>query len=113
MRAPVRTLVLLAGWSTLLVGPWLLYAARDWELDTDCDLVVRAPETFGYWTAVAALVSLPFAVSAAVRERRWWRALCLAASAISVGILVAGVLISMGLQGTQVDCGGPPWPEST
>lgn len=103
----------MAVWAVLLIAPWLNFTARGWEIEADCDQVARAPDGFGYWTAIAALVSMPFAVGAAVQERRWVRALCLLGSLISLVAVACGVLISMWIGGSQVDCGGPPWPEST
>jgi hypothetical protein len=100
-------------WAFLLIGPWIVYAAHDWEIETDCDQVVRAPESFGFWMAFAALVSLPFALGAAVQERKWSRAVCLLGCLLSIFAIVVGVFISLGMQSTQVNCGGPPWPAST
>ena len=113
MRSPVRTCAFIATWVLLLVVPWVIYVARGWEIETDCDQVARAPGGFGYWMALAALVSLPFAIGAAVQEQRWIRALCLLGALISLVALGGGVFISLGMSSTQVDCSGPPWPEST
>lgn len=85
MRAPVKTCVFMVTWAVLLIVPWLIYVARGWELETDCDQVVRAPEGFGYWVALAAFVSLPFAIGSAVQEQRWIRAWCIRFSDLAGG----------------------------
>ncbi len=113
MPARVKTSVLMGIWAVLVIAPWVNFTAHSWEIEADCDQVARAPEGFGYWTASAALVSLPFALGAVVQERRWMRALCLLACLVSLSAIVGGVLVSMVIQGSSVDCGGPPWPEST